>query len=33
MIAHWKGIAEEIPFGGNVEGTKIFQPVFPNNIV
>jgi len=40
MIAHWKGIIEEIHFGGNnegisifVKGTSIFLPVFPKNIV
>jgi hypothetical protein len=29
MIAHWKGIVEEIHFGGNIEGTSIFLPIFP----
>jgi hypothetical protein len=28
MIAHWKGIVEEIHFGGNIKGTSIFLPVF-----
>jgi hypothetical protein len=29
MIAHWKGIIEEINFGGNIKGTFILLPVFP----
>jgi hypothetical protein len=29
MIARWKGIVEEIHFGGNIEGTSIFLPIFP----
>jgi hypothetical protein len=29
MIAHWKGIIEEIHFGGNIKGTSIFLPIFP----
>ena len=29
MIAHWKGIIEEINFGGNIKGTSIFLPIFP----
>jgi hypothetical protein len=29
MISHWKGIIEEIHFGGNIEGTSIFLPIFP----
>jgi hypothetical protein len=33
MIAHWKGIIEEIPFVGNIEGTSIFLPFFAKNIV
>ena len=28
MIAHWKGIVEEIHFGGNIKGTYIFLPIF-----
>jgi hypothetical protein len=33
MIARWKGIIEEINFGGNIEGTSIFLTIFPKNIV
>jgi hypothetical protein len=33
MIARWKGIIEEIHFGGNIEGIYIFLPIFPKNIV
>jgi hypothetical protein len=29
MISRWKGIVEEIHFGGNIEGSSIFLPVFP----
>jgi hypothetical protein len=29
MIAHWKGIVEEINFWGNIEGTSILYPIFP----
>jgi hypothetical protein len=30
MIAHWKGIVEEIHFGGNIEGSSLFPlPIFP----
>jgi hypothetical protein len=29
MIARWKGIVEEIHFGGNMEGTCIFLPILP----
>jgi hypothetical protein len=29
MIAHWKGIIEDIHFGGNVEGNTIILPIFP----
>ena len=28
MIAHWKGIIEEIHFGGNIKGTSIALPIF-----
>jgi hypothetical protein len=28
MIAHWKGIIEEIQFRFNIEGTSIFLPIF-----
>jgi hypothetical protein len=33
MIAHWKGIIEEIHFGGHIEGTSMFLTFFPKNIV
>jgi hypothetical protein len=38
MIARWKGIIEEIHFGGNMEvgkleGTSMFLSIFPKNIV
>ena len=29
MIARWKGIVEEIRFGGNIEGNSIFLSIFP----
>jgi len=29
MISHWKGIVEDIHFGGNIEGTSILLFVFP----
>jgi hypothetical protein len=29
MISRWKGIVEEINFGGNIEGTFMFIPIFP----
>jgi hypothetical protein len=29
MIVRWKGIIEEIHFGGNFEGTSMFLPIFP----
>jgi hypothetical protein len=28
MIAHWKGIVEEIHFGGNIEVIAMMLPVF-----
>jgi hypothetical protein len=28
MIARWKGIVEEIHFGGNIKVTSIFLPIF-----
>jgi hypothetical protein len=33
MIAYWKGIVEEIHFGGYVEGIPIFLPIFPKNVI
>jgi len=33
MIAHWKGIFEEIHFGGNIEGISIFLTIFPKKII
>jgi hypothetical protein len=32
MIARWKGIIEEIHFGGNMEGTSILHHVFPKTL-
>jgi hypothetical protein len=29
MIAHWKGIIEDIHFGGSNKGTYIYLPIFP----
>jgi hypothetical protein len=29
MIARWKGIIEEIHFGGNIKGTSMLSPHFP----
>jgi hypothetical protein len=26
MLARWKGIVEEIHFGGNIEGNSYFSP-------
>jgi hypothetical protein len=32
MIDHWKGIVEEIHFGGNIEVTCIFLTILPKNL-
>ena len=29
MVARWKGIIEEIHFGGNIKGNSIFLSIFP----
>ena len=33
MIAHWKGIVEEIHFGGNNKENPMFLPIFSKNVV
>jgi hypothetical protein len=33
MIARWKGIIEEIHFGGNIVRTSMLHPIFPKNII